>query len=627
MIKEEEIKQNIVEIFFEERLLLGIDSLSYLYEIYNNDEDYDDLKDIAKLINDNFDLEYIWLNKDLIESVYDKREDIFNKNLKEFNWRELERAVVLYEKGLKKKPYNFFIKYLNKLLGKKPKKIKKDNNDSKDDSNEDVSIDKNSDDNKTKRVESNNNKKKEKRDMIEKVKKNNNKKSSKKKLNKDTKKKNNDDKPKSYDISKIPDKNPDDFDFKLIKKCSPSLKDVTVSDFKNHFVKRLTRLSNILRQRPELSNITSIEHIESRKDEKEIGLIGMIYGIYKTKNDNYFIEIEDRSGSYKVFVSSKEKDLVEKAENLIEDEVIGVVGRFSGNLFITDKIIFPDVPNNDMKKSDDDEYVVFTSDIHVGSNLFLEDSFNNFIDWINGDYGSDKQKEISKKVKYIFVLGDLVDGIGIYPGQQDELNIDDIYKQYEKVAELFSKIRDDIPIIVIPGNHDAVRLAEPQGGLPKDLAFDLWKMPNVFIYSNPCIINIGSNDDFSGFNVLAYHGYSYDYYVNNVDSLRLNGGYDKITNTMKFLLKKRHLSPKHGGSTYLPDPEVDDLIIDKIPDFFVSGHVHKNDVDQYKKTSLISSSTFQAKTPFQEKLGHNPDPGIVPVVSLKTREVNMFDFN
>lgn len=602
MIKDDEIKRKIIEIFYKNNIFIGIDSLSYLFSKYTETESYDEIEKIANSLNENIDINLFWTNKILIESFEKKGDKIFNEKFCDFNWKELERAVVLYQKGSKKKPYTFFKKYLNDILGNEIKKehtskVNKKNSKPKE-NNTDI---------KKKKIKQ----EKPKEESVEKTKK-----TEEKKLEK-----------KAYDVSEIPEKDLDEFNIKLVKKCNPELKDISVSDFKNHFIKRLTKITSILKNRPEIKNLTSIEHLESRKDEDKISLVGIVYGVYKTRNDNYFIELEDRSGKHKVFVSKDEAELVKKCESLIEDEVIGVNGRFSRDLFITNEIIFPDVPNGELKSSNKEEYVVFISDIHVGSNLFLEDSFNNFIDWLNGDYGDKKQREIAKKVKYVFVLGDLVDGIGIYPSQQDELNIDDIYLQYSKVSEYLSKLDKNLPIIIIPGNHDAVRLAEPQSGLPKDVAFDLWKMPNVFIFSNPSIVNIGSYDGFSGFNVLAYHGYSYDYYVNNINELRLNGGYDKITNTMKFLLKKRHLSPKHGGSTYLPDPESDDLVIDKVPDFFVSGHVHKNDFDQYKKTSLISASTFQAKTPFQEKLGHDPTPGIVPVVNLKTREVNMFDFN
>ena len=74
----------------------------------------------------------------------------------------------------------------------------------------------------------------------------------------------------------------------------------------------------------------------------------------------------------------------------------------------------PDIPSTkEFKKAEDEAYVVFTADLHVGSDVFYKDDFLKFVDWINGNTGSVKQKEIAKKVKYLFIVGDLVDGVGI----------------------------------------------------------------------------------------------------------------------------------------------------------------------------------------------------------------------
>jgi len=41
---------------------------------------------------------------------------------------------------------------------------------------------------------------------------------------------------------------------------------------------------------------------------------------------------------------------------------------------------------------------------------------------------------------------------------------------------------------------------------------------------------------------------------------------------------------------------------------------------------MISGSCWQAKTSFQEKLGHEPEPARVPLVNLKTREIKILKF-
>ena len=125
---------------------------------------------------------------------------------------------------------------------------------------------------------------------------------------------------------------------------------------------------------------------------------------------------------------------------------------------------------------------------------------------------------------------------------------------------------------------------------------------------------------------MIYHGYSFDYYVANVESIRNGGGYDRADLIMKFLLQRRHLAPTHTSTLYIPDIKNDYLVIDKIPDFFISGHIHKSYVSNYRNITLICGSCWQAKTPFQEKVGHNPEPARVPIINLQTREVKVLRF-
>ena len=230
------------------------------------------------------------------------------------------------------------------------------------------------------------------------------------------------------------------------------------------------------------------------------------------------------------------------------------------------------------------------------------------------------------KIKYLFIIGDLVDGIGIYPEQDNELEIKDIIQQYDECAKYLTQIRKDITLIICGGNHDALRLSEPQPVLDKRYAQSIYSLPNAIFVSNPATVNIHAGKGFPGFNVLMYHGYSFDYYIANVESIRLNGGYDRSDLVMKHLLQKRHLSPTHSSTLYIPDEKRDPLVISKAPDFFITGHIHKTSVCNYKSTTMISGSCWQSKTAFQEKVGHNPEPARVPIVNLKTRDIRIVKF-
>lgn len=399
----------------------------------------------------------------------------------------------------------------------------------------------------------------------------------------------------------------------------------------NHFIQyfnsRYQALEKILKGRQELQNSISISRIVAKEDRKQVCIIGMVKDKQPTKSGNYILVVEDMTGEIRVIINRNKPDLFAEARNIMLDEVIGVVGVNGDKVIFASDIIYPSIPfTENTKKSESEAYALFLSDLHVGSNNFLEEEFNKFLRWINCDLGNEMQRDISSKVKYLFIIGDLVDGCGVYPGQEKELKIKDIKEQYKVCAELLSKIPTNIKLVISPGNHDAMRLAEPQLPIYKDFAEPLYNLPNAIMVSNPAMVNIHSSESFEGFNVLIYHGYSFDFYVAEVESIRNKGGYDRADLLMKFLLQKRHLAPSYTSTQYVPDINEDCLVIDKVPDFFVSGHLHKAAASNYKNITLICGSCWQSKTKFQEKVGHNPEPSRVPIVNLKTRQIKILKF-
>jgi DNA polymerase II small subunit len=416
-------------------------------------------------------------------------------------------------------------------------------------------------------------------------------------------------------------------DVKVIFSYNEKPKKREIQDFVALFNQRYNGIKKILKNRTELQNLLAIKRIKQKKDKDNISLIGIVSSKNITKNGNLILTVEDKSDIINVLINKNKPELFRESKDIVCDEVIGVVGVNGDNIVFANNIIWPDVPlTREIKKSEDEAYALFLSDLHVGSNNFLKENLIKFIKWVRGEAGSESQRAIAKKIKYIFIAGDLVDGCGIYPGQEDELIIKDIYEQYEECARLLKQIPSSINLIICPGNHDAMRIAEPQPQLYKDFAKSLWELSNVTMLSNPSLVNIHASENFSGFDVLLYHGYSFDYYVANVDGIRLNGGYDRADLIMKFLLKRRHLAPTHTSTLYIPEVNNDPLIINQIPDFFVTGHIHKTSVSSYKNITLICGSCWQDKTPFQEKVGHHPEPCRVPIVNLKTREIKIMRF-
>ena len=395
---------------------------------------------------------------------------------------------------------------------------------------------------------------------------------------------------------------------------------IEVKNFVKHYVNRFCRLRDILKESPELNNLISINKISGNRQTNSI--IGLVYDKKITKNKNILLEVEDLTGRIRVLITQNRPDTYEKAEEIALDSVIGFRGSGNRDVFFVNEVVFPDIMNLERKKSPVEEHALFISDIHVGSKLFLEDNFLKFIDYLNGKIPNTPDFD---KIKYLFVVGDLVAGVGVYPNQERELEIKDIEGQYSRVAELFGKIRKDIKLVILPGNHDCVRLMEPQPILDERYAWPLYNLKNAVFTTNPSLVNIGAKKDFSGFNVLSYHGFSFPYYANTIPSLISADAINSPVKIMKYLLKNHHLAPTHSSAQYSPS-EKDGLLISEIPDIFVSGHLHKSAVAYHNNILVISNSCWERLTSFQEKIGNKPDFCKVPLFNLKTRQVKILDF-
>jgi len=409
---------------------------------------------------------------------------------------------------------------------------------------------------------------------------------------------------------------------KILSNSIKNKKKIEVSDFSNFFRERFNQIKEILQENPQLDNLISIDKISGHK--QNISIIGMVYEKTTTKNKNLLLEVEDLTGKIKLLVNNSKKELYKLAEEICLDSVLGFKCSGNNEMLFVNEIIFPEAFLPEKKKSPIEEYALFLGDLHFGSKLFLEKSFSKFIQYLKGEIPGSDINEI-KKIKYIFIVGDLVAGIGVYPNQEFELSIPSLEDQYLLLAKSLNEIPKNIQIIISPGNHDCVRVMEPQPIFDKKYAWPLYELENVIITENPCLINFASRENFSGFNILTYHGFSYPYYANNVPELILKKAMNCPEEIMKYLLKCRHLAPTYSSTQFYP-AEFDFLTIKKVPDFFLSGHTHKCGVSYYNNILIISTSCWEAKTSYQEKFGNEPDHCKVPMVNLKTRAIKILDF-
>ncbi|RXA18753.1 DNA-directed DNA polymerase II small subunit [Methanosarcina sp. MSH10X1] len=393
------------------------------------------------------------------------------------------------------------------------------------------------------------------------------------------------------------------------------------TQFVQYFRDRYSRLSEIIRGRINARPIESLKRRSFRRggdgSSEEISIIGMVSDFSSTTNGHKILSLEDPTGSFSVLIRNADKELFELASRILLDEVIGVTGSVTndGNLMIATKLIQPDAPNNVQRRTGNHGKAVLISDVHVGSSQFLEDAWLDFLDFLKGESDSEDMRELAASIRYLVVAGDLVDGIGIYPDQETELNILNVYEQYRKAAEYFREIPEHIRVIISPGNHDAVRQAEPQPALPDNIQADFPQ--NVVFVGNPALVEL------DGIRVLIYHGRSIDDLVASIPGV----SYQEPAGAVLEMLKRRHLAPTYGSRVSISPEKKDYFVIDPVPDIIHTGHVHTLGVQRYKNVLLVNSGTWQDQTEFQKRVNLIPVPARVPIVDLEDLDVKILAFD
>ena len=390
-----------------------------------------------------------------------------------------------------------------------------------------------------------------------------------------------------------------------------------IEEYLEYFQDRFKKLRKILRQRMDAKDAMSISEALKAPVNSKVKIIGMITEKRESKQ-RIFLQIEDLDTNITVLVSpTKNPHLVEKAQMLLLDQVVCIIG-FKGknDLLIAEDFILPDIPKKKPQRASMPVYATLISDLHVGSKKFMHEAFKRFLLWLNGKLGNEKTKYIASHVKYVIAGGDLVDGIGVYPGQIEELAIKDIYKQYQEVASFIEQIPDYIELLIIPGNHDASRKALPQPAISKEYIEPLLEARKVLSLGNPCTASL------HGVEFLLYHGRSLD----DVIAIAPNMSFHTPDKAMKLLLQSRHLAPVYGERTLIAPELRDYLVIERPPDVFQTGHVHVQRHSAYRGVLIVNSGAWQEQTEYQKRMGLLPTPGIVPVVNLQTLQITSLDF-
>ncbi|WP_456365209.1 DNA-directed DNA polymerase II small subunit [Thermococcus sp.] len=430
----------------------------------------------------------------------------------------------------------------------------------------------------------------------------------------------------SYRAAQIPNDYAVILDLTHLKVSPPKAKnasgkegEVLVESYRSLFLSRVRKMRRILRENPEVGGVIDIGKLGYIPAGEQVTVIGLVNDKRESAK-GYILEIEDATGIVKAFIS-RDKEDAGLVKGIMHDSVIGVQGQYSGRgIIFADRIYLPDVPKFRRKKPPLEEkvYAVLLSDIHVGSNKFCEKAFEKFLEWLNGNVENEAHAELVSRIKYLILAGDVVDGIGIYPGQYNELAIPDIFDQYEALANLLRNVPGHITMFIGPGNHDAARTALPQPGFYEEYAKPIFKLKNAVIISNPAVIRLHGRD------FLISHGRGIEDVVTEVPGR----DHHRPAEAMMELLKLRHLAPTFGEKVPLaPDPE-DFLVIESVPDLFQAGHVHVLQHLTYNGVFVINTGTWQAQTEFQKMVNIVPTPAKVPIIDVETarlRAVVNFD--
>ncbi|MHA1729178.1 MAG: metallophosphoesterase [Promethearchaeota archaeon] len=400
----------------------------------------------------------------------------------------------------------------------------------------------------------------------------------------------------------------------------------SIEDFFELMNDRFKSLKLILQKNSEVKESMSIRNLNSLQNSAEIGFIGMVKEKRTVgKNKHVKIILEDLTGEISVLVRNdyKNEDLYKKMKYLLNDLVVYVSGylkvdpRKKSRIVFANNIIWPDIPLKSRDPLPDSPVsIALISDTHIGSTNFMSKLFNRFIRYLKCDLGSEKERKEAGKIKYLVIAGDLVDGIGIYPNQEKELEISDIFKQFQKSAEYLEEIPDYIKIIYSPGNHEPVRNALPYPAVPKKYSQCLLDI-GVVMTGNPSLLSL------HGLKTLCFHGDSI---------IDLNMTIPDLDNkaperTMREYLRCRHLAPIYGNKSEIAPTAKDWLVIRNPPHILHTGHVHINAMEYYRNVLMVNSGCFQSQTSFMKSQGIIPTPGRPVIISSEYGKLNAFSIN
>ena len=383
-------------------------------------------------------------------------------------------------------------------------------------------------------------------------------------------------------------------------------------EFREYFMNRYEKLSRILRRR--LAGVIDLKSALKLKEGQEAYVIAMLLEKKESKKA-WILRVDDPSAEAKViFPKSRTSD--ESLDMLLRDAVFGIKVSKSGESLMAEEVILPEVAAEDRREAGCEAYACLISDIHLGSKHFRVDLFESFLDWINR--GRDPEV---KRLRFLVIAGDIVDGVGVYPNQHKELEVFSVEEQISRLSRLLGEVPENVKIIIGPGNHDPIQRALPQPPLQEKYRSILERSGRRIIFvGNPAYVKL------CGRSFLIYHGQGLDDVIQNLPGFSHNNLRKSIGKLLEVLLKHRHLCPVYGESTPILPIKEDLLVIDRVPSILHTGHVHVAYAGSYKGIRLINSGTWQEQTSYQRSVGLEPTVGVMALINLKDLSIKVRQF-
>ncbi len=389
-----------------------------------------------------------------------------------------------------------------------------------------------------------------------------------------------------------------------------------ITPFRRLFKDRFERLSSILVTH--LNNAALVlkgnllpEEIPRNKNGI---LIGMVQDTRVLHTNKFVIQLEDpESEIITNCVMVQDSKSFPEYRDIMRDSVIGISGVLpknfrGGNItaFWGKDVIRPSFSKIHFKPTSEPHKLLFIADLHFGSKYFSRSIFAKLINFLNLR---------GEEINTIIIAGDLVDGVGRFSDQKQEILVHSLQAQYEGLATLLKEVPSHIQIIVIPGEHDATQTVLPQPGIDKQIGKTLLKLPNLKSYGNPLRFSI------EDLNFLVFHGQGNDMLFQK----HLQQEPTNLILGIQHLLEYRHLCPEYGSFNPLAPFRKDYLVIDKTPNIIISGHFHQAYFKEYKGVKIITCGTFMRGGIEKSHLEKDTSVGVVAILDTKSGTVDLID--